>query len=206
MYNLEKEKVMSLKYSSEKFYNIFAPLYPLVDIFLKAQKKRLFQEINDLTEGRVLEIGVGNGTHLPLYTKHKVVAIDTSSKMLEIAKRHKGENIELIEMSGEELLFEDEVFNYIVLSHVISVVPNGEKLMQEVNRVLKPNGKLFILNHFTPNNPLKYIDRAFHPLSKFFHFKSFFTLNEIKEVEKFKLLKSIEFGLFSYYKLMVYQK
>ena len=195
-----------MKYSSESFYNLFSFFYPLVDIFLKGQKKELLKNINNLQEGKLLEIGVGNGTHLPLYKKHNIVAIDTSSEMLERAKKYKSETIELFEMSGESLTFENESFDYVVLSHVISVVPNVEKLMHEVQRVLKKEGKIYILNHFTPNNFLKYIDHAFNPISKFFHFKSSFHIEDIKAMQKFELKDEISFGKFSYYKLLIYSK
>jgi phosphatidylethanolamine/phosphatidyl-N-methylethanolamine N-methyltransferase len=46
------------------FYNRFSLLYPLVDVFLQPQKRLMFQEINNLPDGNLLEIGVGNGAHL----------------------------------------------------------------------------------------------------------------------------------------------
>jgi len=73
-------------------------------------------------------------------------------------------------MNGESLSFNAHSFDYIILSHIISVVDNPEKLLEETYRVLKPDGKIFILNHFTPNNWLKYVDRSFNSVSKYFHF------------------------------------
>jgi len=192
--------------SAEKFYNLFSFLYPIIDIFLKAQKRELFKNINGLREGKILEIGVGNGSHLSLYDKHEITAIDTSSKMLEIAGREKSKNVKLLEMSGEELLFANESFDYVILSHVISVVPDLDKMMNEVERVLKKGGKVFILNHFTPNNILKYADYGFSPFSKFFHFKSLFFVEEIESLQQFTLQEEKSLGYFSYYKLLTYEK
>ena len=181
-------------------------MYPLVDIFLKPQKRRLFQEINNLPSGRLLEVGVGNGNHLRLYQRREVTGIDTSLKMLELAAKQSTGHIKLEHMSGEQLVFRDQSFDYVVLSHVITVVDNPEKLLEEIYRVLKPGGTVFILNHFTPDNWLKLIDRSFQIVSKKFHFKSVFYVNSVIAIQKFSLLKEISFGRLSYFKLLIYGK
>jgi phosphatidylethanolamine/phosphatidyl-N-methylethanolamine N-methyltransferase len=191
---------------ADNFYDKFSVFYPLVDIFLKPQKRKLFEEINKLPFGELLEIGVGNGKHIGLYKTHKIIGIDTSFKMLEIARKEKNENVELIQMNAETLLFKDQTFDYIILSHVITVVDNPETLLQEAYRVLKPNGKIYILNHFTPNNWLKHVDNTFQILAKSFHFKSVFYIDSLKAIKKFTLLKEICFGKFSYFKLIIYCK
>ena len=191
---------------TDNFYNRFSFLYPLVDIFLKPQKRRLFQEINQLPFGQLLEIGVGNGKHLPLYKTHKIIGIDTSLNMLSIAKKQQGREIELQQMNGEMLLFEDQAFHYVVLSHVITVVDNPEKLLEEIHRVLKSGGKVFILNHFTPDNWLKLIDKSFQLVSRKLHFKSVFYVNSLTAIQRFSLLKEISFGRLSYFKLLIYGK
>ena len=191
---------------TDNFYNRFSIFYPLVDIFLRAQKRKLFHEINNAPFGQLLEIGVGNGSHLQFYKTHKITGVDTSINMLEIAGKRKSENIELLKMNGESLLFQDQSFDYVILSHIIAVVDNPEKLLEEVHRVLRPNGKVFILNHFTPNNWLKHVDNTFQIVSKIFHFKSVFHINSLATIKKFTLLKEISLGQLSYFKLLIYSK
>jgi len=188
------------------FYNRFSFFYPLVDAFLKAHKRVLFHEINNLPYGKLLEIGVGNGKHLPMYKTHKITGIDTSLKMLATAGKQQTEHIELLQMNGEALLFEDEAFDYVILCHVIAVVVNPEKLLEETYRVLKPNGKIFILNHFTPHNWLRYVDYASQLISRTFHFKSVFFISSLAALKKFTLLKDISFGRYAYFKLLIYSK
>lgn len=195
-----------LSKKTEHFYNHFSTFYPLVDLFLKPQKQKLFQEINSHPPGDLLEIGVGQGTHLHLYKKHKVTGIDTSLKMLQQAKNKNCKDIALLQMNGENLKFRDQSFDYVILSHVISVVDNPEKLLEETYRVLKQDGKIFILNHFTPHNWLRYLDRAFQLFSKMFHFRSVFYINSLSAIKKFTLLKEIGLGRFSYFKLLIYSK
>ena len=199
-------KIQTVSKRTDNFYNRFSLFYPLVDIFLKPQKRRLFQEINNLPYGQLLEIGVGNGKHLQLYQTHKITGIDTSSSMLKIAEKHKGNNISLLRMNGESLLFPDKSFDYVVLSHVITVVDDPERLLEETYRVLKADGRVFILNHFTQNNWLKYVDQSFQAIAKIFHFRSVFYVDSLAAMKNFRLLKEISFGPVSYFKLVILSK
>jgi phosphatidylethanolamine/phosphatidyl-N-methylethanolamine N-methyltransferase len=156
--------------------------------------------------GRVLEIGVGNGKHFRLYQTHKITGIDSSPAMLKIAEKHKAAHIELMHMNGESLLFYDQSFDYVILSHIIAVVDQPDKLLEETYRVLKPGGQIFILNHFTPQNWLRHVDRSFQFLSKLLHFKSVFDVDSLQTLKKFTLLKEINFTPFQYFKLLIYRK
>ncbi len=191
---------------TEDFYACFSFFYPLVDIFLRPQKRVLFREINKLPVGKLLDVGVGNGRYLSSYGGHKVTGIDTSVTMLKTAAKKNCKNVELLHMNGESLYFRDGSFDYIVLSHVIAVVDKPDKLLEEISRVLKPDGRVFILNHFTPRNWLSNIDRYFQFVSRAFHFKSLFHIESLEAIKKFRLLKEIGFGPVSYFKLLIYTK
>jgi phosphatidylethanolamine/phosphatidyl-N-methylethanolamine N-methyltransferase len=188
------------------FYDFFSFLYPAVDLFLRPQKKVLLREINRYPAGRVLEIGVGNGSHLPLYQKHTIIGIDISPRMLSLAKHQKTETIQLFEMNGESLQFPALTFDYVVLSHTIAVVANLGQVLQEVHRVLKPQGKVFVLNHFTPDNWLKYIDTSFNLVSGLFHFQSAIYQNSLPTSDKFILEREITLGWFDYFKILIFVK
>jgi phosphatidylethanolamine/phosphatidyl-N-methylethanolamine N-methyltransferase len=192
--------------TTDKFYNQFFRFYPLVDFFLKPQKKKLYKEINGLLPGKLLEIGVGNGADLFLYQSHEITAVDSSSKMLEIARARAIQGVELLEMNAQFLKFSNDSFDYVVLSHVIAVVEDPQQLLEEIYRVLKPGGKLLILNHFTPGNWLKYIDQSFQVIAKQFHFRSVFRLNSFSAINKFRLIQETGFGRLSYFKLLIYCK
>lgn len=191
---------------NEAFYNRFSLFYPLVDFFLRPQKRLLLDEINCLPFGQLLEIGIGSGAHLRQYTSHRITGVDTSAAMLALADKNKSSNVELLQMNGENLEFADDTFDYVVLSHVIAVVDHPNQLMTEASRVLRPNGRLFILNHFTPNNSLKYLDRSFQFLSRRFHFRSVFYTQDLEPLNKLLLLKEVVFGPFSYFKLLIFKK
>ena len=197
---------MSKKSSIASFYNSITFIYPLINVFLRKGKKSLIQEINSLPPGKLLEIGVGTGDQLQLYRNHQITAIDISNEMLARAKKHAGKDITLLEMDGEHLLFRDQSFDYVVLSHVITVVKDQRKLFLEIDRVITVGGKILILNHFSPYNYLGHLDLMFNNFSKTLHFKSFFRVDDISLNERFKLIKHKDVGLFSYFKILVYEK
>lgn len=192
--------------STGAFYNCLSFFYPAIDYFLKRHKKALIEEVNGSVPGKLLEIGIGNGSHLSLYRSHQIVAIDISEAMLRKAHRFKNEHTELLLMNGENLLFSEACFDYVVISHVLAVTKDPEQLLKQIYKVLKPGGKLFILNHFTPDNWLRYVDWAFQPFSSLFHFKSSFHLTDVKELQRFSLHKQTELGISSYFKLLIFCK
>ena len=192
--------------STGTFYNRISFLYPAVNYFLAGQRRVLISEVNSVVPGKLLEIGVGNGSHLPLYASHEITGIDISEAMLNKAKRFKNDNIELLVMNGEDLLFPESSFDYVVMSHVLAVTKDPDQLLAQVYKVLKPGGKLFILNHFTPGNWLGYVDRAFQPISSLFHFRSAFRLNDVKGLKQFSLIRQTELGRWSYFKLLIFCK
>lgn len=166
----------------------------------------MIDEVNSAPPGKLLEIGIGNGSHLPSYTGHHITGIDISEAMLKKAQRFKNNNVELLLMNGENLLFPEACFDYVVMSHVLAVAKDPEQLLLQVYSVLKPGGKLFILNHFTPGNWLGYVDRAFQPLSSMLHFKSSFYLHSIRGLQRFFLMKQTELGKYAYFKLLIFCK
>jgi phosphatidylethanolamine/phosphatidyl-N-methylethanolamine N-methyltransferase len=192
--------------STRSFYNYVSFLYPAIDYFLKGHKKTLIEEVNSAAPGRLLEIGIGNGSHLPLYRSHQITGIDISEAMLRNAQRFKSAHIELLLMNGENLLFPEASFDYVVICHVLAVTKNPDQLLKQVDKVLRPGGKLFILNHFTPDNWLRYVDWTFQPLSSLFHFKSSFHLADMRELQRFSLQKQTELGSSSYFKLLIFCK
>lgn len=195
-----------MSHTPEKFYDRLAAFYPVIDIFLKPQKRQLLAAINACAPGKLLEVGVGTGSHLKNYKKHEVTAVDTSDRMLAYARKHQTGKITLYRMNGEQLLFSDELFDYVVLAHVIAVVNDPEKTLNEVYRVLRPGGKLFILNHFTPNNWLKYLDRGFEKFARLIHLRSMFHVSSLRQLKKFRLIQDNRIGPFSYFKILIYEK
>lgn len=169
-------------------------------------KKHLYQKIQNLPPGKVLEVGVGTGKHLQKYHKHQVTAIDINEGMIFLAQKQNLPHVEFTIMDGTKTNFANECFDYIVLSHILAVVKNPNELVKEAFRVLKPNGKIIILNHFTPKNPLLIVDYLFQPFSKIFNFQSYFPLHKINAISHQSIQYQQKIGRFKYYQILVVVK
>lgn len=110
--------------------------------------------INAQDGTEVLEVGIGTGLALPHYRKNlRVTGVDFSDDMLAKA-RTKVQNLgldhvkSLRQMDARTLDFPDNHFDTVAAMHIVSVVPEPERVMGEMARVCKPGGKIVITNHF----------------------------------------------------------
>jgi phosphatidylethanolamine/phosphatidyl-N-methylethanolamine N-methyltransferase len=188
------------------FYNRFSLLYPVVDSFLARYRKKLISKVNEQPTGRLLEIGVGTGAHLQLYKEHIITGIDISPGMLKKAKQPGDGRLQLLEMNGENLEFAEGSFDYVVVSYVLAVSGNPDKMLSEAYRVMKTGGKLYVLNHFTPGNVVQYVDKCFVPFARLLHFRPVFRQEDIEGFKMFQLTEEIPIGIASYFKLLIYTK
>lgn len=155
---------------NEIIYKLWSPIYDKLfnsGKFLEARKK-IFQEVKFVENQKILFVGVGTGADLELISHEKlnITAIDFSNEMLDKAKnKFKDSSIQFFKMDAQNMSFKDNQFDVVVGSLVLSVVPDADKCLKEMIRVLKPNGKIIIFDKFSPKgkklSPLK---KAIRPL------------------------------------------
>lgn len=159
-------------YQSKLYYE-FSHLYDI--LFGRIFLPRIVSLIRalDIPKGAsVLELGVGTGLSLGAYPTHcQVVGVDLAPDMLEHAQERILQNgwqhISLKEMDGMDLKLADSSFDYVVAFHVVSVVPDANRLMREAERVCKPGGTIAIVNHFRSERRwLATIDRWMEPITR----------------------------------------
>ena len=137
-------------------YARWAPVYdPIFGVITGRAIRATMHAVNGLPAGRILEVGVGTGLSLPLYrSDHRVVGIDLSPDMLRRAERRVAErnlrNVEaLAEMDAANLAFPDGSFDVAVAMFVMTVVPDCPRVLAEMTRVVRPGGRIVVVNHFS---------------------------------------------------------
>lgn len=169
----------------ERAYRRYARFYDVCFGAVFQPGRRAVVDRMDCAPGeRILEVGVGTGLSLPLYPQDvSVVGIDISRDMLEQARARRARgglrNVAgLMVMDAERMAFEDDSFDKVVAMYVASVVPDPERLVDEMRRVCKPGGRIFMVNHFhSDNRLLGGVERLLAPLSKQLGFRPDFSLD-----------------------------
>ncbi len=169
----------------ERAYRRYAGFYDVCFGAVFQPGRKAIVEMMDCGPGeRILEVGVGTGLSLPLYPQDvSVVGIDISRHMLDqararLARGELGSAAELMVMDAENMAFEDDSFDKVVAMYVASVVPDPGRLVDEMRRVCKPGGQIFMVNHFHSRNPiLGGVERLLAPLSKQLGFRPDFSLD-----------------------------
>lgn len=107
---------------------------------------------------RILEIGAGTGANFRFYPPSKcLVASEISLKMLEIAREKTSEqnvSINLVHADAETLPFAGNSFDAALATLVFCSIPQPENAFAELRRVVKNRGKIVLLEHVRPKNPL----------------------------------------------------
>ena len=108
-------------------------------------------------DGRVLEIGVGSGLNLPLYTAsvRQVIGLDPSPKLLSMARKvllRVLPPVEFVEGSAEAVPLEDASVDTVVTTWTLCSIPDAPRALREMRRVLKPGGRLLFVEHGLAND------------------------------------------------------
>lgn len=140
--------------NKEKFFDLWAPNYDFLftTVFYQAVHKRLLEYVELPEQPNVIDLGCGTGRLLNrLATQFPTLrgtGLDLSAKMLHQAQqgnRHK-ERLVYKQGNAEFLPFAesqfDAVFNTLSFLHY----PNPQQVFQEVNRVLCPSGKFYLVD------------------------------------------------------------
>jgi phosphatidylethanolamine/phosphatidyl-N-methylethanolamine N-methyltransferase len=150
-------QIESVKAAYRRYAGVYDAVFGPV---LQPGRKAVIEALRCKPGDRVLEVGVGTGLSLPLYPRSvRLTGIDVSREMLErararVAKRGLGNVDALLEMDAEAMSFPDASFDKVVAMYVVSVVERPARLLEELHRVCRPDGEIFLVNHVRSDNPL----------------------------------------------------
>lgn len=115
---------------------------------LKQYRQQLLQNVS----GKVLEIGFGTGLNLPHYpsTVQKITTIDPNPGMKRLASSRIAKSDIMVDyrvLNGESIPLADASFDSVVCTWTLCSIPNADKAIAEIYRLLKPAGKFFFIEH-----------------------------------------------------------
>ncbi len=111
------------------------------------------EKVIPFATGNILEIGVGTGLNLPFYNSRnilKLTAIDPYEETWqkrEIDSSKLDYKFEFVKASAEELPFKNNTFDTIVITYSLCTIPDVDKALREMSRVLKQDGTLIFCEH-----------------------------------------------------------
>lgn len=141
---------------SRRFWDDVAPRYDKAMRFLERFQFRGGREwVCSRARGDVLEVAVGTGLNLGLYPPEvRLTGVDLSPEMLVRARSRAneiGRAIELKEADVADLPFDDNTFDTVVSTLAMCAVSDERAGIAEIGRVLRPGGRLLLLDHIGSN-------------------------------------------------------
>lgn len=144
----------------------------------------------------VLEVGVGTGLSLPLYPQGThITGVDVSPEMIECAldrvARQRLEGIDLRVLDAGRMPFADGSFDKVTAMYVVSVAPDPAALVAEMQRVCRPGGEIFIVNHFQHRRGVVgTIERMLSPLARLIGFHADFCMDRFISETRLNVLET----------------
>jgi len=183
-----KETVRVKESTTRVIYDIWSHFYdPVMSRAVQRRQKIAIQRMNLKPGEKVLDVGIGTGLSLDLYPHYcSVTGIDISEGMLSKAQERIGrfgyDFADLVVADALQLPFADGAFDHVFVSHVITVVSDPVRLIEELRRVCKIGGKIVIVNHFQSGNRfIAAIEKILCPLCQKIGWRSDLSLEQLIE-------------------------
>jgi demethylmenaquinone methyltransferase/2-methoxy-6-polyprenyl-1,4-benzoquinol methylase len=143
---------------------LFAPLADTYDRYARLLslgqdprwRRFLVSRIDARATDRVLDVACGTGAVIRELRGRlgcSVVGVDQSREMLAVARARMDEDVELVEASAEELPFDDAAFDGLTFTYLLRYVDDPAATMKELARVVRPGGRVAMLEFHVPQNP-----------------------------------------------------
>lgn len=149
-------------------YTFFAPLYDRI-VARASARPRQASLARLATESEVLLAGIGTGLDIPYLPRGpRYTGIDLTPAMLRVAEcRARARNDVSLQVGDVMALpYADESFDAVVMHLILAVVPAPERALREAERVLRPDGRVLILDKFLRPGQRAPLRRALNVISR----------------------------------------
>ena len=147
--------------SQKLFANSYDLLNTLVEWRISSYRRSTAGQAN----GHVLEIGFGTGSNLKYYPDSvNITALEPNPFMFKKIRDRtlkSKKDVTIFQGYGENMPFENEVFDTVVVTLVLSMVDDVESVISEITRALKPGGRVYFYEHVSSSS---YIGSKFQDL------------------------------------------
>ena len=164
----DKDSSLSKKEQVAGMFDSIAVKYDFLNRFLSGGidiiwRKKAIRQLKTTHPKQVLDVATGTADVAIMTTKildvDKIIGIDISNGMLEIGRQkikklHLEDKIELFNGDSEAINFNDNTFDAVTVAFGVRNFQNLEKGLSEIKRVLKPGGKLVVLEFSQPQMPI----------------------------------------------------
>ena len=172
--------------STRRIYDLQSLVYDKTfGALVQKRIARAIQHMNIQETDQVLDVGVGTGAAFQYYPRRgRIYGVDLSGGMLRKARTRirelKMDHATVFQADAMKLPFADDSFDHLFISHVISVVSDPYRLIQECQRVLKPGARIVMLNHFqSTNRVIAMVEKWLCPLCTKLGWRSDLQLNDL---------------------------
>jgi len=116
---------------------------------------------------KILDVGTGRGEFLSYLFEinsgnFDIHAIDTSEDALKIAEEEfKGKDVHFYRMDANNMLFNDDEFDFVILSNSLHHIENPSKIINEMKRVTKEDGILIFNEMFSDNQSKEQLSHVY---------------------------------------------
>lgn len=141
--------------ATERQRRVWDKRAPTYDRTMGLTEKLLFGDgrawVCSQASGEVLEIAVGTGRNLSFFPEGvRLTGVELSEEMLTIARRRAtalGREVDFFQGDAQTLPFPDATFDTVVCTLSLCSIPDDRKAVAEMKRVLRPGGRLLLLDH-----------------------------------------------------------
>lgn len=151
-------------------YTFYTPVYDRVGKIFSSSRKKAIANLNLQGGDKILLVGAGTGLDLEyIPSECLITATDITPSMVQrMIRRNNSLNLKLEThvMDGQKLDFPVEEFDKVILHLILAVIPDPVVCLREVERVIKPGGKISVFDKFVPaNSEISLFRRLLNPFT-----------------------------------------